>query len=108
MREVERLALDVGAAVEQNEFIIRCGDHGRDAAAIHARYAAEFESCGGENATSIAGRDDAIGSTLLDKFDRPNDGRIFFTANGGSGFVLHGEDFAGMDHAHAMVAKAAF
>ena len=55
LREVQRLALDVGAGVQQHEFIFRRGDDRGDAAAVNAGNPAQLEGRGGEDAARVAG-----------------------------------------------------
>jgi hypothetical protein len=43
----------------------------------------------------------------MDQFHGPYNGAVPLSANGGGGFVFHGEDLASMDDAHAVIAKTA-
>ena len=43
----------------------------------------------------------------LDQFHGAGDGAVLFLAERAGGFVVHLHDFAGVDDAHAMVAKTA-
>src|SRR5882724_11707710 len=107
MREIYRFALDVRTGIEQYEFIIGGWNNGSDAAAVHSRQTTELERGRRENAARIAGRNYRIGFAFVDEFNGAGDRRIFFPPDRRSWFVVHGEHFAGMDDAHAMIAKTA-
>ena len=107
MGQVEGLALDVGAGIEQDEFVVRRGNHRRDAAAVHAGNPAQLESRRGEDAAGVAEGNHRIRLALVDQFDRAGDGAILLLAERGGRLVGHGQHLAGVDDPHAMVAKAA-
>jgi hypothetical protein len=108
LREVQRLALDIRARVEQNKFAALARNDRRDAAAIHTGNAPDLERRRRENAAGVAERNQRVGLASMNEFGRAGDGRIFFLAEGDDRFVIHFHHFAGVDHTHAMVAETAF
>ena len=69
--------------------------------------AADLERGRRKNAAGVAERNERVGLAFADQFGGAGDGGILFFAERAGGFVVHLHDFAGVDDAHAMVAKAA-
>ena len=107
MRQVEGFALDVGAGIQQNKFIVRRGDDGGNCPPVNTGDAAKLEGRRRENAAGIAGGHYGIHFALVGQFNRAGNGAILFPPERGGGLVGHGQDLASVDYAHAMVAKAA-
>ena len=107
LREVQRLAFDVRAGVEQHKLIFLPRNDRGDAAAIHAGNAAELESGRRENAAGVAEGNHRVGLAVADQFGGAGDGRILLFARArltGLSSIVH--DLAGVDDADAMIAKA--
>ena len=107
LREVERLAFDIGAGVQQDKFIALPWNDGGDAAAVHPGNASDFERGRRENAAGVAEGNQRVGLAFADQFGGAGNGRILFFAEGMAGLVVHFHDFAGVDDSDAMVAKTA-
>ncbi len=60
-----------------------------------------------KNATGVAERNQRVGLAVADQFGGAADGAVAFFAERAGGFVVHLHDFAGVDDAHAMIAKTA-
>ena len=106
VNQVNRFTFDVGAGIEQDEFLVRRRDDGGNAAAVHARNPAELEGRRGENATGVAEGNDAVGLAFVNQFHGAGDGAIAFAAQGGGRLVLHGKHFTGMNEVDPPVAQA--
>ena len=104
---MKRLAFDVRAGIQQHKFISLTGNDRGDAAAVHAGNAPDLERGGRKDAAGVAERNQGVGLAFADQFRGAGDGRILFFAKRDGRFVVHFHDFAGVDDAHAMVAKAA-
>jgi len=105
--EVQRFAFDVRAGIEQDKFIFLPRNDRGDAAAIHAGNAPNLERGRRENAAGVAEGNDRVRLAIPDEFGGEGDGGILFFAERAGRLVVHLDDFAGVDHAHPMVAEAA-
>ena len=107
MGQVQGLALDVGAGIQQDEFMIRRGNDRGNAAPVNAGNPAQLESRGGEDAAGIAEGNHRIDLAFMHQLDRAGNRAILLLPQRGGGFVGHGQHLAGMDDTHAMVAEPA-
>ena len=105
LREVQRLAFDVRAGVQQHKFIALARNDRGDAAAVHAGNAPDLERGRRENAAGVAEGNERVGLAVADQFGGAGNGRILFFAERNDRLVVHLHDFAGVDHAHAMIAE---
>jgi hypothetical protein len=83
-------------------------DDGGDAAAVHAGDTADLERGRREQAAGVAGRNQRVGLAFRDQLGGAGNGGILLLAQRGGRFVIHLDDFAGVDDPHAVVAEAAF
>ena len=108
MRQVQGFALDVGAGIEQHEFIVRRGDDRGNGAAGPRRESGRSLKVAAAKMPPVLPRE--ITASALPSWTNSTARAMeqsFFCAERGGGLVRHGQDLAGVDDAHAVVAKAA-
>src|SRR5665647_60066 len=78
LREMDRLALDVRAGIEQHKFIALTRNYGGDAAAIHAGNAADLERRRRKNAAGVAEGNQRVRLAFLNEFSGAANRGILF------------------------------
>ncbi len=108
LREVQRLAFDVRAGVEQDKFAALARNDGGDAAAIHAGNAPDLERGRRENAAGVAEGNQGVGLASRTSSAARAMEESFFLRSALTGLSSISTTSLAWMTAHAMVAKTAF
>ena len=108
LRQVQRLALGIGAGIQQQKVFLRRRKNYGDRRALDVFQRAQSDRGRGHQTAGVAARNHRVALALLDQLQGASHGAVLFLAQDVEWLVLHREHFGGVNDFDAVVLQASF